>query len=297
MTFRRRFSPSHAQEPAIALNFAAFCQRQTRFRRLTDFIGANLDEDVLRLRDLAEVACLSPAHLMRLYRARTGEGPMQTVRRLRLLRAREQLALDPDISVTQVAFAAAYDSNAAFSHAFKRQFGIAPSQVRLPQTNAREPQPLRLVRLAERKVWQFSYAGTYGDNAYYKARLAWLCLTSGSRRWRGWRRNDLEHPFTENPAQRVELCHFVPFALHPQRLAEADLVTHPGGLYVVAEINPACRDQYISSLAQQVRTELHCVLDAGPSLEQDLQVRDFHPPQERRIALYLPVRTPSRRKN
>ncbi|KAF7600045.1 MAG: hypothetical protein CGU28_04395 [Candidatus Dactylopiibacterium carminicum] len=281
----------------MTLNFAAFCQRQARFRRLTDFIGASLDEDMLRVQDLADIACLSPAHLMRLYRARTGEGPMQTVRRLRLLRAREQLCHERQLSVTQIAFAAAYDSNAAFSHAFRRQFGIAPSQFRLLQTNVATPPPLWLTRLAERKVWQFHYTGAYGDNAYYKARLAWLCLAAGSRRWRGWRRNDPEHPFAEHAAQRVDLCHFVPLALHPQRLAEADLVTHAGGLYVVAEINPAKRDQCMATLATRLRTELHCTLGEGPSLEQDLQVRDFHPPQERRIALYLPVSPLGRRQD
>lgn len=272
----------------MALSFAAFCQRQRRFRRLTDFIGTCLDEDDLCLDDLADIACLSPAQLMRVYRARTGEGPMQTVRRLRLQRACEQLRLDRQVSVTQIAFAAGYDSNAAFSHAFRRQFGIAPSQIRLLQTAAAPP-PLRLERLAERKVWQFRYAGAYGDNAHYKARLAWLCLAAGSRRWRGWRCNDRDHPFTESASQRVELCHFVPLALHPQSIAEADLVTHAGGLYAVVEINPTNRDECMATLAQRVHEELHCRLGEGPSLEQDLQVRDFHPPQERRIALHVPV--------
>lgn len=258
----------------MPLNFAAFCQRQRRFRRLTDFIGTRLDEDDLCLDDLADIACLSPAQLMRVYRARTGEGPMQTVRRLRLQRACEQLRLDRQVSVTQVAFAAGYDSNAAFSHAFKRQFGIAPSQVRLLQTAAAPP-PLRLERLAERKVWQFRYAGAYADNAHYKARLAWLCLATGSRRWRGWRSNDRDHPFTESASQRVELCHFVPLALHPQSIAEADLVTHAGGLYALVEINPANRDECMATLTQRVHEELHCRLAEGPSLEQDLQVREI----------------------
>lgn len=274
----------------MTLSFAAFCLRQRRFRRLTDFIGASLDEDELRLHDLADIACLSPAQLMRLYRSRTGEGPMQTVRRLRLQRARSQLLLDPAISVTEVAFAAGYDSNAAFTHAFRRHFGAAPSQLRLLSPQSDTSPPLRLVRFPERKVWQFRYTGTYADNGHYKARLAWLYLTAGNRGWRGWRLNDRDHPFTEDDSQHVALSHFVPLLQQSQRLPEADRVTLPGGLCVVTEINPADRERCMAELAGRVRAELHCVLTEQASMEQDLHVRDFHPPQDRRIALYVPVR-------
>lgn len=273
----------------MPISFTAFCQRQRRFRLLTDFIGASLDDEALCLADLAGIACLSPAQLMRLYRARTGEGPMQTVRRLRLQRARDQLLQDPASAVTRIAFDAGYDSNAAFTHAFQRQFGVAPSALRQLAPTPATDTPLRLVRLPERKVWQFRYTGDYADNGQLKARLAWLWLAAGNRQWRGWRLNDRDHPFSEEKSRRVDLCHFVPHTRATHALAEADLVTHEGGLYVVTEINPDDRERCLGTLDARVRDQLNCKLVEGPSMEQDLHVRDFRPPQDRRIALYLPV--------
>lgn len=278
----------------MSRGFAAFCQRHRRFRRLTDFIGASLDTEDLCLADLADIACLSPAQLMRLYRRRTGEGPMQAVRRLRLLRARDQLLQEPAAPITRIAFDSGYDSNAAFTHAFRRQFGLSPSELRQQPPRPAEIAPLRLIHLPERKVWQFRYSGAYGDNSHYKARLAWLCLNAGSRQWRGWRLNDLDHPFCEEAERRVSLCHFVPAAQQPLVIPEADLVTQPGGLYVVTEINPTDRERCMATLDERVREQFRARLAEGPSIEQDLHIRDFRPPQDRRIALYLPVTLPGR---
>lgn len=281
----------------MPLSFAAFCQRQRRFRQLTDFIGTHLDDESLRLEDLAGIACLSASLLLRLYRARTGEGTMQTVRRLRLQRARTQLLLNPDLPVTQAAFDCGYDSNAAFTHAFRRQFGMAPSALRQLAPTPETGTPLRLIRLPERKVWQFRYTGCYADNGHFKARLAWLWLTAGNRRWRGWRLNDRDHPFSEEQSRHVDLCHFVPHTAEMKALAEADLVTHRGGLHVVAEINPDDRERCLHSLDERLRDQLRCKLIEGPFMEQDLHVRDFRPPQDRRIALYLPVAPLAQRKS
>lgn len=260
-----------------------------RIRRLTDFIGEALDDYDLQLKDLAEIACLSPAQLMRSYRARTGEAPMQTLRRLRLQRAYVQLAGAEGGNVTQIAFAAGYDSNAAFTHAFRRQFGLAPSQLRArPPAAADGPPPLGLVHLPERKVWQFRYTGHYADNGHAKARLAWLCLRAGWRRWRGWRLNDRDHPFTERAEQRVDLGHFIP-ADRPLFIPEADLLTHPAGLYAAVVIDPRLRETVMTDLTERIRSELGCRPIEGHSLERDLHIRDHRPPQDRRIALYLPV--------
>lgn len=55
--------------------------------------------------------------------------PMQYVRRRRLCRAADELSGNCR-SIAEVGFAAGYDSEAAFSRAFKRQFGASPSAFR-----------------------------------------------------------------------------------------------------------------------------------------------------------------------
>lgn len=274
----------------MAVSFLTFCRRQAQLRRLTDFIGSRLDDYDLRLEDLAEVACLSPAQLLRVYQPRVGEAPMQTLRRLRLQRAYEQLAQPLAPSITQVAFSAGYDSNAAFSHAFRRHFGCAPRAIRRAETPtlARLPRP-ELLLLPEVKAWQFRYTGAYRENGHYKARLAWLCLGAGGGRWRGWRLNDRDHPFCEDDRQHVDLCHFVPYVQQPNSIREADLVTRPGGLYAAVQINPADRERYLAQLPDLLRADYGCTLTEQPSIERDLHIRDFRAPQDRRIVLYVPV--------
>jgi AraC-like DNA-binding protein len=51
------------------------------------------------------------------------------VRRLRLERAARKLRMGA-VDITEVALAAGYDSHAAFSKAFKQQFGLSPREFR-----------------------------------------------------------------------------------------------------------------------------------------------------------------------
>lgn len=75
---------------------------------------------------LSAIACLSPFHFHRIYRAMTGEGLAETVRRLRLAHAAHQLTRAGD-AVTSVAFDAGYESPQAFARAFREFTGLSPS--------------------------------------------------------------------------------------------------------------------------------------------------------------------------
>lgn len=79
------------------------------------------------LATLAEAACLSPYHFIRLYQHATGETPQATMRRLKLRSARQMLASQPKRSVMEVALEHGYDSAQAFARAFRQQFGSTPS--------------------------------------------------------------------------------------------------------------------------------------------------------------------------
>lgn len=78
---------------------------------------------------LAEVAGFSVPHFHRVFTAQVGESAASYVRRLRLERAARKLRIGA-VDITEVARAAGYETHAAFSKAFKQQFGLSPSEFR-----------------------------------------------------------------------------------------------------------------------------------------------------------------------
>ena len=78
---------------------------------------------------LAAVAGFSVPHFHRVFTARVGESAASYVRRLRMERAGRKLRMGA-VDITEVALAAGYDTHAAFSKAFKQQFGLSPSEFR-----------------------------------------------------------------------------------------------------------------------------------------------------------------------
>jgi AraC family transcriptional regulator len=83
-----------------------------------------LDREVL-----AGVAGFSVPHFHRIFTAEKGENIAAYVRRVRLERAGWKLRMGA-VDITEVALAAGYESHAAFSKAFKQQFGFRPSEFR-----------------------------------------------------------------------------------------------------------------------------------------------------------------------
>lgn len=78
--------------------------------------------------ELAAAVGVSRFHFQRIYRAATGETVLDTLRRLRAIRALE--LLDEGTSVTRVAGAVGYDTPQAFARAFREWTGTAPSRAR-----------------------------------------------------------------------------------------------------------------------------------------------------------------------
>ena len=92
------------------------------------YIRAHISEPLDR-ETLAAVAGFSIPHFHRVFRAQVGESAASYVRRLRLDRAGRKLRMGA-VDITEVALAAGYDSHAAFSKAFKQQFGVSPREFR-----------------------------------------------------------------------------------------------------------------------------------------------------------------------
>lgn len=92
------------------------------------WLAAHPDADP-DLHQLADLACLSPYHFHRVYRAMLGETVNATVQRIRMHRAAAALA-DSQAPLRDIAQRAGYDSDAAFNRAFGAFFGTPPGRYR-----------------------------------------------------------------------------------------------------------------------------------------------------------------------
>lgn len=97
-------------------------------RQIERYICQNLHQPLDRT-TLAEMAGFSIPHFHRVFTACKGESAISYVRRMRLIRAGRKLRMGA-VDIMEVALAAGYESHAAFSKAFKKQFGVSPSAFR-----------------------------------------------------------------------------------------------------------------------------------------------------------------------
>lgn len=99
-----------------------------RVLRGRDYMEDNLTRS-LRLTDTARVACLSPFHFHRTFRAVFGEAPHEYARRRRLQLAYRAIA-DTNEPITSVALRSGFETPSAFTTAFRKQHGFVPTEVR-----------------------------------------------------------------------------------------------------------------------------------------------------------------------
>ena len=97
-----------------------------RKRRVCDYIEPRLGEE-LSLKTLADVACLNPYHFTRSFKCTTGLGVHSYVISRRLQRAKMLLARN-DLSLSDIASAVGFDSQATFTTRFHRQVGVTPGR-------------------------------------------------------------------------------------------------------------------------------------------------------------------------
>lgn len=97
-------------------------------RKVIDYIEEHLEEE-LNLEQIAEHACYSRFHLNRVFMEETGCTIHKYVQERRLTMAAEKL-VDTDMDITQIAYDAGYQSQQAFSLAFKQVYLCPPGAYR-----------------------------------------------------------------------------------------------------------------------------------------------------------------------
>jgi AraC-like DNA-binding protein len=100
------------------------------FARFVGMVEAHLDDSSVSGEELAALLHLSRSQLDRVVSAVAGESPGTFRRRILLERAAYRLMVAGS-SVLDIAVEAGYSSNEAFTRAFKRAYGVAPSSWRL----------------------------------------------------------------------------------------------------------------------------------------------------------------------
>jgi AraC family transcriptional regulator len=93
------------------------------------YIEQTIDKE-FSLEDLASVACFSPFHFQRVFKAVMGESPKQYIKRLRLEEAARILTFQPELNILEVALRVGFQSLEAFSRAFKDYYTISPNNYR-----------------------------------------------------------------------------------------------------------------------------------------------------------------------
>jgi AraC family transcriptional regulator len=130
-------------------------------------------------------ACFSPYHFHRIYRGLLGETVNDTVRRLRLHRAAVDL-LDRDLPVDRTARRAGYASQAAFTRAFRAQFGEPPARYREAQRvtqldQERNPAMYHVdtIALPKLRIATIQHRGDYQLTTRAFERLMTIAATTG----------------------------------------------------------------------------------------------------------------------
>jgi len=272
-----------------------------RLERVFRWLADHLD-DTLDLARLAEVACLSPYHFHRVYRAMQGETAADTVRRLRLHRAAVEL-ITGELPVARVARRAGYGSQEAFTRAFKAAYGVPPARYRasfVPMPTAdrtedametttyeasiRQTSPIRVVALPH----QGPYMNIGGTFERLLALAGGQGLLGPVIRTFGIYYDDPSA--TPASALRADACLAVPGDYAPS--GELLIREIRGGRYAVvlhvgpyAELERPYRWLYGTWLAQSGEEPDH-----SPTVEEYLNDARVVPPTELRTEIWLPLR-------
>jgi AraC family transcriptional regulator len=116
--------------PGAARRAAAFESSRARRRYVYDaqLILQERFREKYRLEEIARELYVSPFHLCRLFKQETGMPMHRYVNRLRLREALEQLTAGSDL--TELALSLGFACHSHFTNAFRKEFGVTPSEVR-----------------------------------------------------------------------------------------------------------------------------------------------------------------------
>ena len=115
-------------EAAVAEASSRLLASQLFLSRLDDVIRRKMEMGDISIEAVANELCMSRSQLQRKLRALVDQTPSAYILDLRLCEAKRMLSQRPAPSVLSVAMRCGFADNAHLTHAFRRKFGITPSQ-------------------------------------------------------------------------------------------------------------------------------------------------------------------------
>jgi AraC-like DNA-binding protein len=103
---------------------------QNFINKTEDYIENNLHRKIC-LDDVAYNIGLSKYHFHRMFRDYTTETIAQYITRIKMERSGIYLVIDSDISITKIAYRYGYCDASSYNKAFRKHYGMNPSQFRL----------------------------------------------------------------------------------------------------------------------------------------------------------------------
>ena len=271
-----------------------------RINKVVAYINNHLDE-TLDLKTLANEAALSDFHFHRIFKALKGEAIGGYITRLRL-EATARLLRYTALTIEEIVFNIGYETPASLSKAFKKQYGISPTEYRTnkdtyimkkeiinPDLALKAP---KIVTLEPKNLIYVALTGTYGSLDYGKAyEQLWAVIKTQKLFTKGIESICISYDdpkITEGSLQRSDVCLAIHKSATPQD--EVSCKTLAGGKYAVFFYQGS-----YENLSQVYDTAVRWVIDhqytlrEEPFFEKYLNDARRTPKEKLKTEIYIPI--------
>ncbi|WP_315022759.1 AraC family transcriptional regulator [Capnocytophaga leadbetteri] len=271
-----------------------------RINKVVAYINNHLDE-TLDLKTLANEAALSDFHFHRIFKALKGEAIGGYITRLRL-EATARLLRYTALTIEEIAFNIGYETPASLSKAFKKQYGISPTEYRTnkdtyimkkeiinPDLALKTP---KIVTLEPKNLIYVALTGAYGSLDYGKAyEQLWAVIKAQKLFTKGIESICISYDdpkITEGSLQRSDVCLAIHKPATPQE--EVSCKTLAGGKYAVFFYQGS-----YENLSQVYDTAVRWVIDhqytlrEEPFFEKYLNDARRTPKEKLKTEIYIPI--------
>ena len=271
-----------------------------RINKVVAYINNHLDE-TLDLKTLANEAALSDFHFHRIFKALKGEAIGGYITRLRL-EATARLLRYTTLTIEEIAFNIGYETTASLSKAFKKQYGISPTEYRTnkdtyimkkeiinPDLALKAP---KTVILEPKNLIYVALTGAYGSLDYGKAyEQLWAVIKAQKLFTKGIESICISYDdpkITEGSLQRSDVCLAIHKPAIPQE--EVSCKTLAGGKYAVFFYQGS-----YENLSQVYDTAVRWVIDheytlrEEPFFEKYLNDARRTPKEKLKTEIYIPI--------
>ena len=271
-----------------------------RINKVVAYINNHLDE-TLDIKTLANEAALSDFHFHRIFKALKGEAIGGYITRLRL-EATARLLRYTALTIEEIAFNIGYETPASLSKAFKKQYGISPTEYRTNKDTyimKKEiinpdlaPKTPKIVTLEPKNLIYIALTGAYGSLDYGKAyEQLWAVIKAQKLFTKGIESICISYDdpkITEGSLQRSDVCLAIHKPATPQE--EVSCKTLAGGKYAVFFYQGS-----YENLSQVYDTAVRWVIDhqytlrEEPFFEKYLNDARRTPKEKLKTEIYIPI--------